>query len=79
MELPNRRFLSWKISTQVAVGTWLLSALISQYICMYVNWGTGRLSLTELYDNGDLKLVPKKTTKKYMRQLTYREVVLIKF
>jgi hypothetical protein len=26
-----------------------------------------------------LKLVPKKTTKKYMRQLTYREVVLIKF
>jgi hypothetical protein len=75
---PNRRFLSWQISTQVAVATWLvlevLPVLISRYLCLRVDWCTRRLSLIELYIKGDLNLVPKKN----MRRIPYREVVFIK-
>jgi len=45
---------------------------------VHSDWCTGRLSLIELYDNGDLNLVPKKIMKKNMRRIPYREVVLIK-
>jgi len=78
MEMLNQRLFFWQISTQIAVGTWLLSFLISHYLCIYVYWCTGRLSLTELYDNGDLNLVLKKIIKN-MRQISYREVVFVRF
>jgi len=78
MEMPNRRLLFWKISTQMAVGIWLLSFLMPQYLCIYVNWCTGRLSLTELYDNGDLNVVLKKIVKN-IRQIPYREVLFVRF
>ena len=78
---PKFSFL--QISTQVAVATWLLlevySVLMSQYLCMYIDWCTGRLSLIELYDNRDLNLVPNKIMKKNMRRIPYSEVVFIKF
>jgi len=34
-------------------------------------------SLIEMYDNGDLNLVPKKIMKKNIRRVPYREVVFI--
>jgi hypothetical protein len=54
MVMPNRSYLSWPISTQVAVATWLLLKcclslchiiVIYIYIYIYIYWCTGRLSL----------------------------------
>jgi hypothetical protein len=84
MDRQTRSFLSWQISTPVAIATWLLlevlSVLMSRYLSMYilVDWCTVRLSLVELYNNGDLNLVPKKIMKKNKRRIPYREFVFIK-
>jgi hypothetical protein len=73
MGKENRGFLSWQISTPVAVTTWLLL----EVFCMCIGWCTVRLSLIELYNNGDLNLVTK-TMKKNKRRIPYTEVMFIK-
>jgi len=48
--------------------------------CVVVNLNTYIIisSLIEMYDNGDLNLVPKKIMKKNIRRIPYREFVFIK-